>query len=254
MFLIEYENGETIYSIDKNWRTRTLSIPDIDTENTHASPDGVHGNISYGIEVNDRSGIILEFETPIKSIHEVKEKNNEVAKAFNNKDMKLFISTPSSKYGDSTYLKVQKDGVINYEVVGHAKIIFTVKLSTVGLPYFQSRYKKVYTFNDSVRFIYDNESDIDLDHRYTDTIIKITVNQSADFIEYKIGSEKWRITRSFSAGDEIEISNGTVSVNGQPAIHQATKNVIPFEPGSNQIDILGATILNFVIDTKNYYY
>src|SRR5699024_6905956 len=153
---------------------------------------------------------------------------------------------------DTHYLEVVKDSITIDRGNSHRKATAEVELSTYSLPYFMSARHSNRTVTGERSFTYENPGDVELDHRYMDMVVRVEMTGSAASFGMTVNEEEWRYNGQLSAGDILEIKEGTVYLNGVKSFSSSTKNVFTFKPGQNDIQITGSTNYRMSIQTKVY--
>lgn len=241
-----YQAGADVFD---NWRVVDIIIPDIDTENISETVDGAPGVTPFGRTVGVRSGIKVIFKFYFEGIAEFREERRKIYDLFNHQlgPIRLFEDK-----NDTHYLEVVKDSITIDRGNSHRKATAEVELSTYSLPYFMSARHSNRTVTGERSFTYENPGDVELDHRYMDTIIRVEMTGSAASFGMTVNGEEWRYSAPLSAGDILEIKEGTVYLNGVKSFSSSTKNVFTFIPGQNDIQITGSTNYRMSIQTKVY--
>ena len=248
-FRIEKAGYQNKSEVLDNWRVVDIIIPDISTENISETVDGAPGVTPFGRTVGVRSGIKVIFKFYFDGIAEFREERQKVYNKFNHQlgPIKFFENKD-----DTHYLEVVKDSITIDRGNSHRKATAEVELSTYSLPYFTSASYDIKTVTGERSFTYENPGDVELDHRYMDTIIKVNMTGPAASFGMTVNKEEWSYNKSLSTGDVLEIKEGTVYLNGVKSFSPSTKNVFTFIPGQNDIQITGSTNYNMSIQTKVY--
>lgn len=241
---------ETIDAAEKGWRVIDLNVPDVTTSNEKQSASGAPGSTFLGTSVEDRDNISILFDFYIDDLQDYETKKSEILRIFNSGAMKLYVDY----IGADRYLDIVKDSLTPSRV-GHVKGRIAIELSTINLPYFVSEGDSR-TFANQGVIEYNNQSHIALDNRYTDTVIKVTVpnGTSGNFLEIVIDGQTWRYKKALGSGQTITIRDGAAYIGNNNVIEDTTMNVLVIPPGTNRINVRGATTYTLTIDTKHYYY
>lgn len=232
------------------WRVQDIHVPDITTDNVKQSASGAPGSTLLGTDVEDRDNISILFDYYADDLSDLEQKKSEILRLFNSGVMRLYIDF----IGTDRYLEVVKDSV-SPSRVGHGKGRVSVELSTVNLPYFVAE-GGAQSFTDLGVISYDNISHVELDNRYTDTEIKVTVpsGTSGNFLEILIDEQVWRYNKALSAGQTIVLKDGAAYIGTENVLGDTSKNVLVIPPGVSEIIVRGAARYTLTIDTKHYYY
>lgn len=239
-----------VSAAEKGWRIQDIHVPDITTNNIKQSASGAPGSTLLGTDVEDRDNISILFDYYANDLSDLEQKKSEILSLFNSGVLRLYIDFISP----DRYLEVVKDSLTSSRI-GHGKGRVSVELSTVNLPYFvaEGSSKK---FTDLGVISYDNESHIELDNRYTDTEIKVTVpnGTSGNFLEIVIDEQVWRYNKALSTGQTIVLKDGAAYIGAKNVLGDTSKNVLVIPPGVSKITIRGAASYTLTIKTKHYYY
>lgn len=235
---------------DKGWRVIDIHVPDVSTHNVKQSASGAPGSTFLGADIEDRDNISILFDYYATDLNDLEKQKSEILRLFNSGPMRLYIGF----IGADRYLEVVKDS-IEPSRISHRKGRISVELSTINLPYFVS-VGDSQSFTDLGEIAYESVSHIDLDHRYTDTEIKVTVpsGTSGHFLEIAIDDQVWRYNKAVSAGQTLTLKDGAVYIGKINVIEDATKNVLVIPPGLSTIKVRGAVEYKLTVDTKYYYY
>lgn len=253
MFYVDFDNGQAVNAFTRGWRLIDMHVPDVETSNDKDTASGVPGSVFYGITVEDRNEIVLIFDAPFQQVMDYPSVRSGIYQAFNNGAGKLFMTWDRSDPAEgSLFLRVAKQSV-EVERVGN-KARAEVTFETVGLPYFETVSRRVSTYSNMANITYENQSDVDLDHRYTDTTYEVTFYGSASFFQITTDEVQWRYSGLLQSGDILKIADGTATLNGADVLEDTTMNIIKLKPGNNVLEILGSMEYTMKIKTKDYYY
>lgn len=235
---------------DKGWRVIDIHVPDVSTHNIKQSASGAPGSTFLGTDVEDRDNISILFDYYATDLNDLEKQKSEILRLFNSGAMRLYIDF----IGADRYLEVVKDS-IEPSRISPRKGRISVELSTINLPYFVSVGDSK-TFTNLGEITYDNVSHIDLDHRYTDTEIKVTVpsGTSGNFLEIAIDDQVWRYDKVLNSGQTLTLKDGAVYIGSTNVIENSTKNVLVIPPGISKIKVRGAVGYTLTVNTKHYYY
>lgn len=242
---IEFENG-VVFDTANLYRVRNLIIDDIDSTSYFENATGVRKAVYYGTDYEQRI-IELEFEARIDSAEDFEEKRSDLQRIFNSGAGRFILK--------DFEIDVIKNGKIAIERVNNAKLIANVTLINVGLPYFKSTNLETTTIVNGATLNINNVSDVELDPRYTDVVLRFTLHESVNFFQITSASGAvLRINLAMSNDDVIELRDGTTYLNGIDILEDTTMEIITIPIGASTLRILGGTQYKFDLEYTNYKY